>query len=51
MTEEVRSAVEMYLHDELERIAEELGGVLHEQLVLDSTGRESRKVIITYPIQ
>ena len=38
------------IRDELERLAEELGGVLHEQLVLDHTGRESRRVIITYPI-
>ncbi len=36
--------------DELQRLAKELGGVMIEQLVLDHTGKESRRVIITYPI-
>ena len=32
----------------LERIAEELGGEIHYQEVLDSQGRKSKKIIITY---
>ena len=35
--------------DELERLTKELDGTMVEQSVYDCTGRESRRVIITYP--
>jgi hypothetical protein len=35
--------------EQLKKIAEELGGQYHHQLVLDRFGVESRRIVITYP--